>query len=41
MENVKPRILGLSSSKVKRARQLMQQDPLVESLAQAGYLDQE
>ena len=41
MENVKPRILGLSSCKVRRARQLMQQDPLVENLAQIGSLDQE
>ena len=40
MENVKPRILGLSTSKVRRARQLMQQDPLVENLAQIGSLDQ-
>ena len=34
LENVKPRILGLSTSKARRARQLMQQDPLVVNLAQ-------
>ena len=41
MENMKPRILGLATSKVRRARQLMQKDPLVENLAQIGSLDQE
>ena len=41
MENIKPRILGLSTCRVRRTRQLMQQDPLVENLAQIGSLDQE
>ena len=38
MEIVKPRILGLSTCKARRARQLMQKDPLVVNLAQIGSL---
>ena len=41
MENIKPRILGLSTCKARRARQLMVEDPLVQNLAQIGSLDQE
>ena len=41
MEKIKPRILGLSTSRVRRARQMMKEDPLVENLAQIGSLDQE
>ena len=38
LENVKPRILGLSSCRARRAKQLMQTDPLVANLAQIGSL---
>ena len=41
MENVKPRILGLSTNKVRRARQILQEDPLVVNLGQIASLDQE
>ena len=41
MENIKPRILGLSTCRARRTRQLRQQDPLVENLVQIGSLDQE
>ena len=41
MENIKPRILGLSSCKARRTRQLMTEDPLVQNLAQIGSLDPE
>ena len=38
---VKSMILGLSSCKARRARELMVEDPLVENLATIGSLDQE
>ena len=41
MENIKPRILGLSTYKAKRTCQLMTEDPLVQNLAQIGSLDPE
>ena len=41
MENIKPRILGLSTCKARRTHQLMTEDPLVQNLAQIGSLDPE
>ena len=41
MENIKPRILGLSTCRARRARQMMVKDPLVQNLAQVGSLDLE
>ena len=41
MENIKPRILVLSTCRARRARQLMVEDLLVQNLAQIGSLDLE
>ena len=38
LENIKPRILGLSTCQARRARQMMHTDPLVSNLAKIGSL---